>query len=331
MLRIAFRADGGRRLGLGHLARCRSLARALARRADCRFVFLSEDPELASGFAAVGLDARAETPGVAAEGAFDILIADRPGLSGTDTARLRAACRILAVIDDDPDSHPACDLRVIPNLAAPESAAGPEARLGFLAGGRYLLLDPDYADEPRAGSGEALLVSFGGSDPGGFGLRFWPAWERLSGLAPVRLAAGAACPDRDALGEKAAGHSRISLAPSAPGLLGEYRKAKAAVLAGGMQMYEACGLGLPACILSCNPEQAAEAARAAERGAILDGGMGQAATVEGIVSSLSRLLADTRLRDGLSEAGRRMVATDGASRVAAALLAAHADAGRRQP
>lgn len=328
MLRVAFRADGGSALGMGHLSRCRSLLRELASRGPCEFTLLTADAATAAPF--LGGAVRTAAAQARDLPAQDILVADRPGMEAEEAGRLRESCRTLAIIDDAWEADLPCDLRIIPNLEPPGGRTLRGAAFGVLTGGGHVILDPAFAREARIPPADgqaprALLACFGGSDPGGFTLSLWPLFEALSAEHPVLVVAGPANARTAEILDRARGAPGITVETAPADLLGAYRRSFAALLSGGTQLYEACSLGLPAVIVNQNGEQAAESSRAAAAGAVLDAGPADGFDPERVADLVRALLSDPGRLRALSEAGRRLVDPSGVRKAADRLLAIHAE------
>jgi spore coat polysaccharide biosynthesis predicted glycosyltransferase SpsG len=91
-----------------------------------------------------------------------------------------------------------------------------------------------------------------------------------------------------------------------------------AVVAGGVTLYEACALGVPAVGLAVVEPQRKAIRSCAALGAVLDaGGPGlDAAAADRVARGVLRLLRDDPLRHAMASRGRRLVDGRGADRVA---------------
>ncbi len=91
--------------------------------------------------------------------------------------------------------------------------------------------------------------------------------------------------------------------------------ASVAVLAGGVTLYEACALGVPAVAIALNQVQHATIRAIAQRGAAVDAGLvhsGAGRTIARVAREVDRLLRDPALRRRMAAAGRRLVDARGA-------------------
>src|SRR5262249_49088892 len=93
------------------------------------------------------------------------------------------------------------------------------------------------------------------------------------------------------------------------------------VLSGGVTLYEACAIGLPAIGISVVPGQRPSVAGLARLGAVVDGGHAVPArqTADRVARLLDNLIDAPVRRRALSTTARRVVDGHGARRVAAVL------------
>ena len=199
-MHVVFRADAGSGNGTGHVVRCLSLANELLRHgAEVSFVTRGSEDIVGlierSGARAIQLgplnDDDDRRPGsvrsVAAQKydremtqrllpeGTEILVVDHYGLDATWERELRRSIGRLAVIDDLANRLHDCDLLIDQNWYGEHSGSrydglvpdGAELRLGP----RYALLQPEYRAKRRRAAPSwpprSVLVSFGGTDPGG--------------------------------------------------------------------------------------------------------------------------------------------------------------------
>lgn len=181
-MRIAFRADAAPHIGLGHVARCLTLADAMAAAgAETRFVCRAPapsttawlegkghkvaalpapapgDPAEAEEPAGTGdhrswlgvswtRDAR-ETKAALGDAPYDLLVADHYGIDARWEKEVAPRARRLLVIDDMADRPHICDCLLDQNLrddgADPYKAWIPAASLRLM-GPRYALLRPEF-------------------------------------------------------------------------------------------------------------------------------------------------------------------------------------------
>lgn len=339
-MRLLIRADGGPKIGGGHLMRCLALAEA-ARARGHDVCFVSVRSGLASlvtaaGFPVVDLDPVPHVPeatpphagwlslpwdrdaeacaALAAARSIDWVVLDHYGLDARWTDRLRRACpglRVLAV--DELDDRPlAADLV----LDAWRLQAGPRRHpvTGTLAGPAFALLRPEFAAlreaalARRGGAVRRVLVLPGLMDAAGLAPLALAALEG-SGLA-AEVVMGAQAQSVAAVRQLIAGRPDRSLVLDAGDMAARMAAADVCIGAGGGTALERCCLGLPTVAVPVAANQENGVAALAARGALVPLSLAEA-RAGGLRAALERAIAAApqiaaaaaRLCDGLG-AGR---------------------------
>ena len=302
--RVLFGVAAGPRLGFGHLVRARSLARVLG-----------VPPTVA-------IRGTSTTRRRAASDGWRVI--DDPSI---DAVRMwvRRARRLglpAATIHDLGIAAVPSDL-VIDGTIVPRCAV--QGRCGTLHGPAYAILDP-MIQRIRGPAGsktpQRVLIALGGGHTAVLAARLARAISARVRDVEIRVADGFAGAHRTlALGR---GH-RID---SKDGLALELSTASVAVVGGGVTLYEACALGVPAVAVSLTPAQAVTIRGIARRGAALVGGAVSTPETSGasrksrshrIALRVERLLGAPAERRRLAQAGRRLVDGRGVFRVAESL------------
>jgi len=187
---------------------------------------------------------------------------------------------------------------------------------GDLRGPRFAILDPSIAvirdENRRPVAGRVLIALGGGSHVQALAGRLSAAIAARSPQAGVRVVRGFVPTPRSA----ALRHATWVDAPD--GLGDELAGAEAAVVAGGVTLYEACALGAPVVALPVTAAQHLTVRAAACRGAAIDTGRPPVddCMVSRTADAVAALLQNAALRRRQSEAGRQLVDGRGAHRVA---------------
>lgn len=201
-----------------------------------------------------------------------------------------------------------------------------------LRGPRYAILDPSVVAARQAGRTprpNRVLIALGG------GAHVYAAAARLANAiaacvpgADIRVARGFSRPHLEPTLDRA------SWITAPGGLAAELSAAAVAVVAGGVTLYEACALGVPAVALAVVPGQRRTVRAMARHGAVIDGG-GQPwdeTAGQRVASAVRDLMAPSTARRQARTA-MRLIDGRGAFRVAGRLrsLGAAASIEGRQP
>jgi spore coat polysaccharide biosynthesis predicted glycosyltransferase SpsG len=363
MFRILYRADGNAEIGTGHLLRGTLLARALATKERGGFATapVPESAELifvtrahAWALARIeqaGLPYRAlpvdASPEAEVEATLTVARALRPDLAVVDmldtggAPDLCAALRMTGVpvltFDNTGPGRLSADEVINFLVRDPDPAALAAPGIALREGPEYATLLPEYEGvnrtpkpiEPRA---RHLLISVGGGDAAGLALKALRAVALLPDPPEATVVVGSAFPHGEELARLVnTSRSPVAVRRDLPSLLPEFRLADMAVVAGGLTMHEALATGTPSLAL-CQEvwHQRFLAGWFAERGAMVDLGIGLAADEVAVAAAIDALAGDPERRTAMSRAGQALVDGAGTRRVAARMRALATGVDRRQ-
>lgn len=331
-MRVAIRADGGLTIGLGHLRRCRQIARAL-RDAGCESLLLTRAtalPDVAGPWSVLPVPAHLEPaaePAWVARAAGEhncaAVLVDHYGWSLPMLTALRNGCSYVALLDDGQLLASPANLVVNGAVAAADLPYEPAPHQRLLLGPQYLPLAEEYAGiPPRPGTGPVrrVVISLGGADP----LAITPlALRAVMSAAPreaaVQVVTGPyfspACSEQVVVTAAAwPGRVQVILAPDSLRDLLVY--ADLAVIAGGGTVYEAAAAGCPAVGVGVAQNQRPNLAGMARAGTLRDAGWagdGDLGTrIGALVAELAERPAD---RAAMARAGQTLVDGRGARRL----------------
>jgi UDP-2,4-diacetamido-2,4,6-trideoxy-beta-L-altropyranose hydrolase len=288
-MRILFRTDASTAIGSGHVARCASLARALAAAGHevhfaCRALAGDLNGWLdAEGFrvhkilrtaeAAISesMDADATMNSVPAQ-RYDWLIVDHYELGTAWEGAMAALADRVFVIDDLGRRHD-CDLLLDQNYDNPTHARYADIEPSgceLLLGPQFALLGPQFAAlrpvslRRRRETISRVLVCMGGSDPSNETGKILAALSQLPRLY-IDVAIGAGNPHRGAVEAACAGLRCATLHVQTSSMAELMAAADMAICGAGNITWERCALGLPglATIMADNQASAAAAVDAA--------------------------------------------------------------------
>lgn len=349
-MRVGIRTDASSQIGTGHLARCQTLADALAQRgAQIRFVcrHLTEGAQerlQAAGHAVMRIDGAGEpddlphaawlggsqaedaarTCAVLASFAPDWLIVDHYALDARWERALREQALRIMAIDDLADRDHACDLLLDQNLYADMAAryAGRvPASARRLLGPRYALLRPEFRamrGRHRDGGVRRVLVFFGGVDAANQTGRVIALLPRaLSAQVAVDVVIGAAHPYRAAI-EAACAQAGYGCHVQTGRMAELMAAADLAIGAGGTAVWERACVGLPALVWPVADNQREQLATAADAG-LLHAPLHADHEDEALLRQIAALCESLHLLRALSAVGAATVDGAGSARVCRAL------------
>jgi spore coat polysaccharide biosynthesis protein SpsF len=325
---VVMRCDGGAAIGLGHVRRCLSVARALRDREGLGVRFAIRDEPLAreaiqaEGFPADlmpggmkeidWLLALAETHRPAA-----MVLDVRTDLSATSVLRLRGADMIVATIDDASARRLAADASFYPPVPQVFGLNWEGAEAEPHVGWEWVVLG--HATMPPFAKREGrprVIVSLGGSDPAG---STRPAVRALALLraefeATVVIGPGA---ERKLEADIAKIAPRFAIVRSPNDLPRLMSEADLGLVSFGVTAYELAALGVPALYLCLTEDHALSASAFERAGMGVSLGLGADVKEATIAQAVSELLADPARRRAMGTAGRMNIDGRGAARIAA--------------
>lgn len=338
---LFIRADGGARIGSGHVMRCLALAQGW-QRAGGRAVFAQAEstPSLESRLGANGVEVlrldvapgsiqdAAQTAEAALERGTAWVVADGYCFGADWQKAIKdAGLRLLLWDDYGHAAYYSADLILNQNLHAtagmyPQRA--PYTRL--LLGPRYAQLRGEFLDwrgwkrEIPAVARKAL-VTLGGADPDNVTGKVVQALAGLRDMEAVVVAGGNNL-NIEALRSAVAPLSGfVSLVVDAPNMPELMAWADIAVSAGGSTCLELAFMGLPSLVIALTEEHLQIAAALDREGVGVNLGAHRELSVQRLATALESTLNDLPLRERMSERGRRLVSGMGVCRVITRLYA----------
>jgi UDP-2,4-diacetamido-2,4,6-trideoxy-beta-L-altropyranose hydrolase len=344
-MRFLFRTDASTAIGSGHVARCASLAQALAAAGHevhfaCRALAgdlnhwlgaegfrVHEILAVADAAMTEAMDADATKKSVPAQ-RYDWLIVDHYELGAAWERALAALAERIFVIDDigrQHDCHLLLDQNYTNSIHALYSSRTPPG-CEIVLGPHFALLRPEFAAlrakslPRRSASVSRLLVFMGGSDPSNETCKALHGIGRsaMANLA-VDVAIGSGNPHRQAVANACAAMDRATLHVQTNQMAQLMSEADCAIGAAGTATWERCTLGLPALVtvLADNQKAIADALDAAGAHRLL--GRQRDLTAEHYAQALRALGAADLAR--MSQAAADICDGGGVERVAARLTA----------
>ncbi|MHA6487451.1 PseG/SpsG family protein [Bacillus cabrialesii] len=189
----------------------------------------------------------------------------------------------------------------------------------------YLILHPafqtarnDYTLRKKCRN---ILVALGGSDPKQLIFKVLAAADQVPAMKDKNMifVMGSASPHQEAVRRQIQKKPQYTVIGQTSDMAGVMKQADAAIVAGGISLYEAICIGVPCLVLSQVEHQTATAKTFAEQGAALDLGLGELVSDETLIYQMSRISSSYPLRLSLHKGGRPLVDGKGIKRVKAIL------------
>ncbi len=346
-LRVAIRADASAAIGTGHVRRCAALAHALVKGgAEVRFVLHPADgtavPLMASLMTSLRcgcdwLDASA-SPGdaravIEAMSSFNpqMVVVDHYGIGAAWHESVRTGLHCLVAAIDDLAGRPLMpDLLIDPNFH-PDPQAKYQgmipAATRLLAGPRFALLGPAYAEGPRyvfSESVRSIGIFMGGTDPVDACSAALRGCREVAGFTgPIEVVSSRLSPHFDALQALCATMPHATLVTDLPDLAAFFARHDLQVGAGGGATWERCCVGVPVigCLVADNQKATLPHLQALGvlEWANPDGRFAPEDLRSGVGRCVSELVNDSKHRRSLARAGASLVDGRGAMRTAAVL------------
>ena len=330
--RAAFITEGGRAIGLGHVARCSALARVIAGGGPSVAFLVPPDAQVLALLGERWTDVApvdwAADPGAALDALrrreAEVVVVDGYSAGPEFLRALRSVAGQIVAVDDAADRELPVDVVVNGGISAEYLPYRRTPDTLFLLGPRYALLDPDYAEPLAYARGERvrrILVCLGGGRHGNAIMEVLRALDVVDGECAVDVAAGPFSHDWAELDDAARrSRHRVSIHRDRFGLRDLMLATDLAVSGGGVTLCELAATGVPTVVLQTADNQTGNVRGFERAGAALVVRSGaNDPLAASLATALSRLAADGALRASIGARARRLVDGQGALRVAAAL------------
>jgi UDP-2,4-diacetamido-2,4,6-trideoxy-beta-L-altropyranose hydrolase len=353
-MRIAFRTDATRQIGIGHFMRCLTLADELKTQ-GAQICFLSRNlpAHLSEVLVAKGMkymplssdaaqepiddlahsnwlgtsqvqDAKA-TIQVLADHLWDWVVVDHYALDERWESLVRSSVKQLMVIDDLADRRHDCDLLLDQNFYADMQTRYSgiiPVHCQLMLGPRYALLREEFRKlreqiKPRIGEVKRILVFFGGVDVDNYISQAIEALASIYSALHVDVVIGEQHPYREQIQNACIAHG-YECHVQTTRMADLMAEADLAIGAGGTAMWERCCLGLPAICLCVAENQRKQIADAAEAGLLYAPTSGKN-VVNTIRHHTSMLLKNPALLKLISNAEMKVVDGKGTAQIVSAM------------
>lgn len=343
MPRVAFRVDGGSKIGMGHVMRCLALANAFTSDINIFFITKSNGKALElikkNDYKVVRLSGVSQVQDeldlvkdIIINNNIDILIIDSYKLAYDYLVGVKKIVeRLVSIHDFAPFPFPA-DVVINGNIYADElNYKSVNGNTRFLLGTKYLLMRDEFRGLPERileRTAKDILITVGGGDP----LNLAPKIIKSMGFI-----------DNNSLIDKDNLHLNIVIGPAFTNMteiLTIVREINLdislhfnikrmsdlmlncdlAISAGGTTLYELAATGTPAITILQADNQIQGAGVLTEKGTIINLGMGDQIKVDTIADKIEYLINNYELRKRMSREGQKLVDGNGCSRCVEEIL-----------
>jgi|ERR1035437_341083 spore coat polysaccharide biosynthesis protein SpsF len=332
---VLIRCDGSHELGLGHVVRCLALAQELRDGHGRKVTFATRSDPLGiglvreAGFSVIEPPSDRDFDYVAwltvaiREAKADTLVVDvRDDLTTSDLRAVQGRTDVrIAAIDDATDRRLAADQAFYPPVPRALALDWPGFNGQVHVGWEWVLLRPEFAAEPvrvpgATGEPPVVLISMGGSDPGGLTL----VALRALALVPTPVKCVVLIGPGFRHDVEVAGLLETALYATAVVRDGDVRAqmlaADMAVLSFGVTSYEAAACALPAIHLCLTPDHAISASAMNQAGIAVSLGLAADVHDADVAETIESMLADVAGRAAMGARARGLVDGNGAARIA---------------
>ena len=344
-IKIVFRVDGNKKIGLGHLARCLALSHEIKRRIDCDILFLMKDSnDVAKEVLKYGYKIESRFP----KGLVDIFITSVPNISQKYLVKVRERTRWIVVIDDSARTQYAADIVVKCSLVPELNKFSQKLKPRFLIGPNYIILNKEFQKlhsrkkkiNPEV---KSILVTVGGSDVNNLTPKIMEALDELTDIKKT-VVVGPVFEQKGKLKSNKGYNLKYGVSNMAELMF----FSDLAIIGGGTTLYELACVGTPGIVLCQTNHQLSTAKCFEKKGAIINLisdrnltkeaiisnvkslmknkekklGLSENLTEETIISNVKFLMKNKEKREKMSSAGKKIVDGKGAGRVADKILSA---------
>lgn len=350
MTRFAFRVNGNKDIGMGHVMRSLCLAPLLEKQSlfiinDNQMVFekVKQSGCLPSPIRTlqtedfqVMVDALNDYPKISTKKSpsehqelklmcpllkkekIDVLITDLVSPSKEYFTTLKQECFIVISLDELGGTHFSSDLVFNCNAVSKTKKYLKEEYTKVYIGSEYALLRKEFAGlEKRIVQDQVrrILVTCGGTDMKGLSLKVLRALQPSSKELEIVLVVGPDFKFREALNDLLSQIKNVVVKEDVKEMQSDMMQADLAIASGGTTMYELAACGTPSIILCQYEHQNEFAGVLEEQGVLVNLGIGERVEEEAIREAVHFLL-DSKTRQAMSRIGQSIIDGKGAQRVA---------------
>ncbi|MEK7080450.1 MAG: DUF354 domain-containing protein [Patescibacteria group bacterium] len=334
-VKIVFRVDGNKKIGLGHLSRCLALSHEIKRRINCDILFLMKDySDVRKEVLKHGCKIESRFP----KGLVDIFITSVPNVSQKYLAKVKERARLVVVMDDSARTQYSADIVVKSSLAPELNKFSQKSKSKFLIGPDYMMLNKEFQRlnlrkkkiNPEI---KSILITMGGSDVNNLTPKIMEALDKLTNIKKTVIV-GPVFEKKAKLKTNNGYNLKYGVSNMAELMF----SSDLAIVGGGTTLYELACVGTPGIVLCQTNFQLLVAKCFEKKGAIVNLisgrnlikikneekklGLSGNLTKETIISNVKFLMKNEEKRKKMSFAGKKIVDGKGVVRVVDKILSA---------
>ena len=301
LISIIFYFKAGKKIGLGNLYRCRSLAIELSKNKNIKIIISTKQKKLFNiGFKSF------KFKWLPASKIFktknnDIIVVDISNCPLKLQNKLKNNCKFLVGIDDWGKGPFVYDFFLRPNPIQLPPPKMIEKKGKIYQGKNYILLNPKFAKiKVKKFNKEIknIFICFGGSDPRGYTLRVVKILlnEKISKKIKFILVVGPSFSNNYKLKNLLTNNNNFKIYKNPKNIIKLYNLCDVAIISGGYLLYEACALGKPSIVLMQEKEQHNESKIFERKNAIIRAAYGMRTTDSFILKAIKKLLLRRDIR-----------------------------------
>lgn len=323
MKSILFRADGNKKLGLGHIVRCLALADELKNNnPDLEVIFITkyeEGKKIIEEKNYAVIDTKDEFSQIRNFASEDtLLITDFLDTDNQYISEIKkiAGLRVLSIDNNTKLKRIDADIVINANVFD----EGEKKIIGstrYFLGPKYMILRKEFEDalkqeKKMKDNAETILVMFGGTDPDGCTIKVVDALKNIH--VHINLIKGPAFSYNNKLNEVLSKtDGKFDLAVNPKNIIEIMKNADMAITAAGIALYELATLGIPSIVIPQAKHQEDIAEAFANFGACINLGVSPDSKL--ISESTMMLMENELLQEQLSEKAKIFVDGKGIERV----------------
>lgn len=330
-MKIAIRADGGTKIGMGHIQRCLALAHRLKRK-NAEVIFIFQKNEIVKeeiekkGFKGVKIreeigseDDLSLTSKIIKEKNTDILITDSYAFTQDYLVEIKERVPSLVSIDDLCKFPFPSDIVINQNIGAEElDYRSLNGKTKFLLGPKYALLREEFADlgERKIKKGvQSILITLGGVDNFNLTPKILKVLDKIREDFNITVIVGPFFKNLSEI-EKVIKRMKkeVNLIYNPSSVSKLMLSSDLAISGGGITSYELAATGTPALSFCLANNQLKSIKGVEKEGMIINLGWGNRFNEEGLYAKASNLIKNFELRKRMSEKGQKLVDGNGTSR-----------------